>query len=92
MHRALRTILVVTTGTPAPMVPGPVTRIDDLHRDRGSASDAAVVGVEAGGGELKAGAAGTSTVRGAAAVQGAIEDFLVHGGVVDASAAVGPFP
>ena len=68
MHRALRTILVVTTGTPAPMVPGPVTRIDYLHRDRGSASDAAVVGVEAGRGELVAGPAGTSAIRCAVAV------------------------
>ena len=73
------------------MIPIIKTRIDNLQRDGGPARDAIVVGIEAASGELVAATAGAAAIRLADAVEGALEEFLVDGAVVDAGAA-GPLP
>ena len=86
MHRAGRAVLVVVTRTPAPVVAVGKAGIDNLQRHRGPAPDAIVVRVEPARGKLKALAAGASAIRLPRAVEAALEEFLVHGAVVDAGA------
>ena len=91
MHRAVRTVLEIIARAPAPMIAVRKARVDNLQRDRGPAARAVIVRVEAAGRELVAGAAGAAAVGLAGAVEGALEEFLVDGAVVDAGAA-GPLP
>ena len=91
MHGARRTILVIITGTPTPMVACRVARIDNLHRDRRATGHAIIVCIESTGGELVATTACGSTVRLAAAVDASLEEFLVDGAIVDARTPR-PFP
>lgn len=91
MHPAVATILVVIARAPAPVIPRRVARVDNLHRDRGPAAHAVVVRVHAGGRELVALPARGPAVGLAGAVECAVEELLVDGGVVEACAA-GPLP
>ncbi len=91
MDAATARILEIVARAAAPMVVRGVTRVDDLDRDRGPGADAVVVDVRAAGGELVALAAGGAAVWLARRVEGAVEELLVHGGVVVARD-VGPLP
>ena len=63
-----------------------ITSIDNLQRNRRTASDAIVIGVEATRRQLVALSAGASTIRLPRAIQAALEELLVDGAVIDSGA------
>ena len=87
MHRARRTILIIITRTPTPVIPTIKTSIHNLQRNRRPAPDAIIIRIEAARRQLIALTAGAPAVRLAGAVQAALEELLVDGAVVDARAA-----
>ena len=86
MHRARGTVLIVITRTTTPMVTIIIASIDNLQRDRRTARDTIIVGIEAARRQLKALTACSSTVRLACTIQATLEELLIYGAVVDAGA------
>lgn len=91
MHTTTRTILEPIARAPTPMIAIRKAGVNNLDRERRTRRNSTIICIEAASGELVASTAGTSAIGLPGAVESALEELLVHGGVVD-SGAVGPLP
>ena len=91
MHRARRTILIIVTSAPTPVITIREARINHLERDSRAAGDAIIIRIEAARGELVADTASVSAIGLAGAVEAALEELLVDGAIIHARA-TGPLP
>ena len=91
VHRARRTILIIVTSAPTPVIAIREARINHLERDSRAARDAIIIRIEAARGELVADTASVSAIGLAGAVEAALEELLVDGAIIH-SRATGPLP